>query len=191
MINNTPRITSGEFRSRKLKLPKFDDLRIVRDLVRQAIFMIIGDKIKGARVMDLFAGSGVLGFESLSRGAAFVDFVDENYSCSQTILENANTLKVSEKIASHQIKAIGFVGNTYEKYDVVFLDPFYEDHKHKFLLQLTFDALKDDGIVVFLHGGTDIKDLIKSIPFEVYDERKYSKTIVTYLRKKQAEITQL
>lgn len=191
MIANSPRITSGELRSRKLKLPKFDELKIVRDLVRQAIFMIIGNKIKEARVLDLFAGSGVLGFESLSRGAAFVDFVDENYSCSQTILENANTFKLSEKVASHQVKAIGFAGNTYEKYDIVFMDPFYEDHKHKFLLQLTFDALNDDGIVVFLHGGTDIKELIKTINFEIYDERKYSKTVVTYLRKKKKEITSL
>lgn len=186
MILNSPRITSGEFRSRKLKLPKFSDLRIVRDLVRQAIFMIIGDKIKDAVVLDLFAGSGVLGFESLSRGAKFVDFVDENYSCAQTILENAKTLGVSEQIASHQTKAIGFVGNSYEKYNVVFLDPFYEDHKHKFLLQLIYDSLEDNGIVVFLHGGTDIKELIQNIPLEVYDERKYSKTIVTFLKKKES-----
>lgn len=184
MILNSPRITSGEYRSRKLKLPKFNDLRIVRDLVRQAIFMIIGDKVKEAIVMDLFAGSGVLGFESLSRGAKFVDFVDENYSCSQTILENAKSLGVSDQVASHQTKAIGFVGNAYEKYDIVFLDPFYEDHKHKFLLQLIYDSLNDGGIIVFLHGGTDIKELIQNIPLEVFDERKYSKTIVSFLRKK-------
>jgi 16S rRNA (guanine966-N2)-methyltransferase len=185
MILNSPRISSGEFRSRKLKLPKFSELRVVRDLVRQAIFMIIGEKIENAKVLDLFAGSGILGFESLSRGAKFVDFVDENYSCSQTILENAKTLGVSEKIASHQIKAIGFVGNAYEKYDIVFLDPFYEDHKHKFLLQLIFDSLEDEGIVIFLHGGTNIQELIQNIPFEVFDERKYAKTIVTFLRKKK------
>lgn len=184
MILNSPRITSGEFRSRKLKLPKFSDLRIVRDLVRQAIFMIIGDKVIDAKVMDLFAGSGVLGFESLSRGAKFVDFVDENYSCAQTILENAKTLGVSEKIASHQTKAIGFVGNAYDKYDIVFLDPFYEDHKHKFLLQLIHDTLEDNGIIVFLHGGTNIKELISNIPLEIYDERKYSKTVVTFIKKK-------
>lgn len=184
MILNSPRISSGELRNRKLKLPKFNELRVVRDLVRQAIFMIIGEKIIDARVLDLFAGSGILGFESLSRGAKFVDFVDENYYCSQTILENAKTLGVSEKIASHQIKAIGFVGNAYEKYDVVFLDPFYEDHKHKFLLQLIHDSIEDDGIVVFLHGGTNVSELIQSIPFEIIDERKYAKTIVTFLKKK-------
>lgn len=184
MIFNSPRITSGTLRNRKLKLPKFNELRVVRDLVRQAIFMIIGDKIEGARVADLFAGSGVLGFESLSRGAKFVDFVDENYSCSQTILENAKTLGVSEQIESHQTKAIGFIGNIYEKYDIVFLDPFYEDHKHKFLLQLIHDSLEDNGIVVFLHGGTDISSLIQSIPFEIFDERKYAKTRVTFLKKK-------
>lgn len=184
MIINLPRITSGELRGRKLKLPRFSELRIVRDLVRQAIFMIIGEKIKNARVMDLFAGSGSLGFESLSRGARFVDFVDENYSCTQTLLENIKLLGLEEKSAVHHSKAIGFAGNTYENYDIVFMDPFYEDHKHKFLLQLAHDSLKDDGIIVFFHGGTDITELIKNIPLEIYDERKYSKTIVTFIRKK-------
>ena len=184
MIFNSPRITSGELRSRKLKLPKFNELRVVRDLVRQAIFMIIGDKIQDAYVLDLFAGSGVLGFESLSRGAKYVDFVDENYSCSQTILENAKTLGVSDSIGSHQMKAIGFVGNAYEKYDIVFLDTFYDDHKHKFLLQLIHDSLNDGGIVIFLHGGTNITELIQNINLEIFDERKYSKTVVTFLRKK-------
>lgn len=188
MFANNPRITSGEFRNRKLKLPKNPNLRYVRDMVRQAIFMIIGDKIENSTVLDLFSGSGVLGFEALSRGAEYVDFVDENYSSIQTTNENAHTLGVIEKIGTHHTKAITFTSNTEKSYDIVFLDPFYEDRHHKFLLQLISEVLKPEGIIVFLHGGADISKLIENLNYEIFDERKYSLTHVTFLRIKRNNI---
>jgi 16S rRNA (guanine(966)-N(2))-methyltransferase RsmD len=182
MLENSPRITSGEFRSRKLRLPKHPNLKYVKDMVRQAVFMIIGEKIVGSKVLDLFSGSGILGFESLSRGAEFVDFVDENFSSIETTKINAKDLKVEDKIEAHQTKSITFTGNTDKTFDIVFLDPYYEDKNHKFLLQLISENLNSEGIVVFLHGGTDIKELIQNLKYEIYDERKYGSTYVTFLR---------
>jgi 16S rRNA (guanine(966)-N(2))-methyltransferase RsmD len=182
MLENSPRITSGEFRNRKLRLPKHPNLKFVKDMVRQAVFMIIGDKIINSNVLDLFSGSGVLGFESLSRGASFVDFVDENYSSIETTKINAHDLKVEDQIDTHQTKAITYCGNTEKKFDIVFLDPYYEDRHHKFLLQLVSENLNSEGIVVFLHGGTDITELIQNLPYEIYDERKYGSTIATFLK---------
>lgn len=185
MLENSPRITSGEFRSRKLRLPKHPNLKYVKDMVRQALFMIIGDKIIDSKVLDLFSGSGVLGFEALSRGAGFVDFVDENFSSIETTKVNAHDLKVEDKIDTHQTKAITFTGNTEKSFDIVFLDPYYEDRHHKFLLQLIAENLNPEGIVVFLHGGTDINELIQNLNYEVYDERKYGSTFVTFLKIKE------
>lgn len=182
MLENSPRITSGEFRSRKLRLPKHPNLKYVKDIVRQAIFMIIGEKIIDAKVLDLFSGSGIIGFESLSRGADFVDFVDENYSSIETTKINAHDLKVEDKIEAHHTKSITYCGNTDKNFDIVFLDPYYEDRHHKFLLQLISENLNPGGIIVFLHGGTDIKELIQNLNYEIYDERKYGSTIVTFLR---------
>jgi 16S rRNA (guanine966-N2)-methyltransferase len=182
MLENSPRITSGEFRSRKLRLPKHPNLKYVKDIVRQAIFMIIGEKIIDAKVLDLFSGSGIIGFESLSRGADFVDFVDENYSSIETTKINAHDLKVEDKIEAHHTKAITYCGNTDKNFDIVFLDPYYEDRHHKFLLQLISENLNPEGIIVFLHGGTDIKELTQNLNYEIYDERKYGSTIVTFLR---------
>lgn len=185
MLSNTPRISSGDLRNRKLKLPRNNpNLRFVRDMIRQAVFMIIGNKIQNARVLDLFSGSGVLGFEALSRGAEFVDFVDENKSSIEATKENAFALKVDDKTEAHNTKAITFTGNTEKRFDVVFLDPFYEDRHHKFLLQLISEILNPEGIIVFFHGGNDIKELIKNLSLEIYDERKYSLTTVTFLRNK-------
>ena len=182
MLENSPRITSGEFRSRKLRLPKHPNLKYVKDMVRQAIFMIIGDKIENSAVLDLFSGSGILGFEALSRGASFIDFVDENYSSIETTKVNAHVLKVEDKIDTHQTKAITFCGNTGKNFDIVFLDPYYEDRHHKFLLQLISENLNPEAIIVFLHGGTDIKELIQNLPYEIYDERRYGATFATFLR---------
>lgn len=184
MLSNSPRITSGELRNRKLKLPKNPNLRFVRDMVRQAIFMIIGEKVEGASVLDLFSGSGILGFEALSRGAEYVDFVDENYSSIQTTKENAHALGVDDKVEAHQAKTISFTSNTEKSYDIVFLDPFYEDRHHKFLLQLISEVLNPGGVVVFLHGGTDITKLIENLNYEIVDDRKYSLTQVTFLKLK-------
>lgn len=185
MLENSPRITSGEFRSRKLRLPKHPNLKYVKDMVRQAVFMIIGDKINNSQVLDLFSGSGVLGFESLSRGASFVDFVDENYSSIETTKINAHDLKVEDMIDTHQTKAITYCGNTDKKFDIVFLDPYYEDRHHKFLLQLVSENLNYGGIVVFLHGGTDIKELTQNLNYEIYDERRYGSTYVSFLKLKE------
>lgn len=185
MLSNTPRISSGDLRNRKLKLPRNNpNLRFVRDMIRQAVFMIIGDKIENSKVLDLFSGSGILGFEALSRGAEFVDFVDENKSSIEATKENAFALRVDSKVEAHNTKAITFAGNTEKRYDIVFLDPFYEDRHHKFLLQLISEILNPGGIVVFFHGGNDIKELIKNLNLEIYDERKYSLTTVTFLRNK-------
>jgi len=185
MLSNTPRISSGDLRNRKLKLPRNNpNLRFVRDMIRQAVFMILGDKIQNAKVLDLFSGSGILGFEAISRGADFVDFVDENKSSIEATKENAFSLKVEDKAEAHNTKAITFAGNTEKRYDLVFLDPFYEDRHHKFLLQLISEILNPEGIIIFFHGGNNIKELIKNLNLEIFDERKYSLTTVTFLRNK-------
>lgn len=187
MIEEKPRITAGDLKNKKLKIPNFPDLRVVRDKVRQAIFMILETKIKNAKVADIFSGSGSLGFESISRGAKSVDFVDENYSCARTLEENAKLLKVSDKIIVHHTKALGFLANTSEKFDIIFLDPFYEDVKHKFLVKLAEESLNTDGLIVFLHQNADIEELIEKTDLEAVDERKYGKTTVTFLKKKSID----
>ncbi len=184
MINLNPRITSGDFKNRKLKLPNFSDLRIVKDKVRQAIFNLIGDRVKSAKVADVFAGSGSLGFECLSRGAGSVEFIDENYSCIRTITENAKILGVLDKIYTQHTKAIGFLGNTQDKFDLIFLDPFYKDTKHKFLLKLAEEALNPEGLIIFLHREINIKDLILNINLDIIEERNYGQTYLTILKKK-------
>lgn len=182
MLDNLPRITSGEFKNFKLKISKNASLKFVRDKVRQAIFMILQDRVLEADVLDLFAGTGVLGFEALSRGANYVDFVEENYNNSESLKHNVNQLKLDDRAEVHKTKAITFSGNTEKKYDLIFVDPFYDDVNHKFLLSILSETLKENGVIIFLHGGLDIENQIKTTDLGIALEREYGKTKVTFLK---------
>lgn len=182
MLDNLPRITSGDFKNFKLKISKNASLKFVRDKVRQAIFMILQDRVLEADVLDLYAGTGVLGFEALSRGANYVDFVEENYNNSESLKYNTHQLKLDDRAEVHKTKAITFAGNTEKKYDLIFVDPFYDDVNHKFLLSILSETLKENGVVIFLHGGLDIENQIKTTDLGIALEREYGKTKVTFLK---------
>ena len=113
--------------------------------------------------------------------------VDENYSCVRTLEENAKLLNVSDKIVVHQSKAIGFLGNTGDKFDIIFLDPFYQDVRHKFLLKLAEESLEEGGVIVFLHENADMPSLIEKVNLEIVDERNYGQTTVSFLKRKSID----
>lgn len=182
MLENVPRITSGEFKNFKLKISKNATLKFVRDKVRQAIFMILQERVIDADVLDLYAGTGILGFESLSRGANFVDFVEENYNNSESLKTNIHQMKLSDSAEVHKTKATTFAGNTEKKYNLIFVDPFYDDIHHKFLLSILSETLKEDGVIIFLHGGLDIKEQIKTTNLGIALEKEYGRTKITFLK---------
>lgn len=89
------RIVAGDLRGRRIEVPEGDSVRPTPDRVREALFSILGDRTAGARVADLFAGTGALGFEALSRGAAHVTFVEADPSVRRIIVANASALGVA------------------------------------------------------------------------------------------------
>ena len=82
------RVSSGIVKNKKLKIPEIEDFRAVQEIAKSAVFSIIGDKINGAVCLDIFAGSGNMGIEALSRGAEWCDFVDNNGISVEVIKEN-------------------------------------------------------------------------------------------------------
>ncbi len=133
-LNNRPtksqlRIIGGQFRGRKLSFESAQGLRPTLDQVRETLFNWLSADIHEAKCLDLFAGSGALGFEALSRGAASITFVDNNTNAINNIQNNLHILCANQlKNQSHCIKqtAEHFLKNTNEQYDIVFLDPPYE-----------------------------------------------------------------
>ena len=88
------RVIAGLYRHRELKMPKSNLTRPTKDMVKGAVFNALGVKINEAVVLDLFAGSGALGIEAISRGAKFTYFVDSSLDAKETILTNLNNLKI-------------------------------------------------------------------------------------------------
>jgi len=120
------RIIAGEFKGRRLKTPASNKVRPTADRVREAWFSILQQSIPAARVLDLFSGSGALGFEALSRGAVSVDFVETQRASLAVLKANTETLKVEDRVTIHRMDAVRFAGRLQPaQYDVAFADPPY------------------------------------------------------------------
>ncbi len=120
------RIVAGEFGGRRLVMPKDSRVRPTADRVREAWMSILGDDLIDARVLDLFAGSGALGLEALSRGAGSVTFVELNPPSLKALRENIVSLGVEEVATVHRGDAMRFVERLAGKeFDVVLADPPY------------------------------------------------------------------
>src|SRR5216117_3884371 len=119
------RIIAGEFKGRRIKTPT-GKVRPTSDRVREAWFSILQQSLPAARVLDLFAGSGALGFEALSRGAVSVDFVENGKASLAAIRDNATTLNVGDRVTIHRSDALRFAERLQPAlYDVAFADPPY------------------------------------------------------------------
>jgi 16S rRNA (guanine966-N2)-methyltransferase len=120
------RVVAGTYRGRSLKAPKGEQTRPTSDRVREALFSILGETVSEARVLDLFAGSGALGIEALSRGAATVTFVDSAHAAIRAINENLESLELeAEVIRLPVLRALGCTPVATRQYDLVFIDPPY------------------------------------------------------------------
>jgi 16S rRNA (guanine966-N2)-methyltransferase len=120
------RIVAGRFGGRRLVVPKDARVRPTADRVREAWMSILGDTLHDARVLDLFAGSGALGLEALSRGAASVSFVELNPSSLRALEQNITTLGVQDAVTVHRGDAMRLAERLPEHaFDVVLADPPY------------------------------------------------------------------
>ena len=176
------RIIAGKYRGRKLYAPKGWQIRPTADRAREAIFNILGDRVRGARVADLFAGTGAMGLEALSRGAAQAVFVDSQPAALAAIRRNLETLGLDEPrvIKADLSRGVGPLAET-GPFDLIFMDPPYA----KDILSLVLARLKQGelaaagGLAVVEHGGGQ-EDLLAS-GWKLMDERRYGRARVCFL----------
>ena len=166
------RIIAGEFKGRRIKTPA-GKVRPTSDRVREAWFSILQQSIPEARVLDLFAGSGALGFEALSRGAVSVDFVDNSKASLATIRDNATTLNVGDRVTIHRSDALLFAERLQPAlYDVAFADPPYANEDAARLAEL-FRATPFAQVFSIEHAAD------RTIPGD--ETRRYGDTAITLL----------
>lgn len=124
------RIVAGEFRGRRIEAPPGRSTRPTREAVREAWFNVLGDRVAGARVLDLFSGSGALGFEALSRGAAHVHFVESDRAVLAVLRRNIEALGVGSRTEVSRADAMGLVALPERVaaglWDLVLADPPYD-----------------------------------------------------------------
>ncbi|HPC37998.1 MAG: 16S rRNA (guanine(966)-N(2))-methyltransferase RsmD [Spirochaetota bacterium] len=174
------RIIGGRFKGRKISVPP-TDLRPTISMVKEAVFDIIDDKIKGAIVLDLFAGSGNYGIEAFSRGAKQVDFVDRNGKSCKTIKENLKELGLKANVFSLDFR--NFLKRWNCSYDFIFASPPYFLGFEDEILNCIFkyQRLKEDGILflqIFKKIDPDLSNFI------ILDERRYGITKLYILKNK-------
>lgn len=173
------RVISGAARGRKLKEPMGADIRPTTDMVKESIFNIIQFDIEGRDVLDLFAGTGQLGIEALSRGARHCEFVDESNASLQVVRENLRHTKLDGSASVVRSDSIAFLKRA-GKYNIIFLDPPYESEiLRKALKNINeFDILKENGIIV-CESRLDYEMPELEPPYMKRKEYKYGKIKIT------------
>ena len=175
------RIVAGKYRHRNIIYP--DDAthtRPTKDRVREAIFSAIGD-ISDARTLDLYAGSGAMGIEALSRGASHVTFVDISPIAIKTIKANLDSLKVSpneyEIIKDKDINALEFLKQKGNKFDLIILDPPYEEGQYELIIEKMreLDLISENAILV-LEANRLVK--LENIEYSRNKEYHYGEIMV-------------
>jgi len=183
------RITSGEFRNRKLQVPK-QDVRPAADRVREAVFSMLGNWIEGRRVLDLYAGTGSYGLEAISRGAAIAEFVEGDRNVARILQQNIDHCGVPLKSARVHLERVeAFLGRTtaVAPFDLVFADPPYAESTSGELLQNTLQALegrpmvKPEGFLVFELPRTVDAQVAEA--WELVRDRKYGKSRILLYRR--------
>ena len=123
--SNAVRITGGEWRSRVIRVPAAANLRPTPDFVRERLFNWLGQDLSGKRCLDLFAGSGALGFEALSRGAAEVVMVESSRLVHRNLRATADELGAGQRLRLVPGDALHFLASPPRGFDIVFVDPPY------------------------------------------------------------------
>lgn len=185
------RITTGKFKGRNIKMPKH--IRPTQNKVRKAIFDILGD-IVGLSFLDLFAGSGAIGLEALSRGVGKVVFVESNKVCIRIIKYNLFTFELKHRpistLPSFMViwqdteRALRRLEQGKERFDIIFLDPpYYQDLAKKTLKSLSlYDILAPNGIIICQHFKRDIlPEEIESL--RLIKQAKYGDTFLSFYKK--------
>lgn len=180
------RVISGIARGTKLKTIENISTRPTLDRVKESLFNILQDKIKGSCVLDLFAGSGALGIEALSRGAKKAYFCDKNYDAIKVIKENLIKTNLINKSIIFNCDYANAIRKIDEKLSIVFLDPPYKlDFAVKSINELIkYNLLTKDSLIIIETDeiNRDIEEVKKIESVEIIDTRKYGRANLIFIK---------
>lgn len=179
------RIIAGKYKSRILKSLTHEGTRPTADRVREALFSKVQNDINNGIVLDLFSGTGALGFEALSRGAKEVYLVDINKKSCDLIHENNELLGESANIINSDFMlALNAFANQNLQFNVIFLDPPYKTNlaEEALVVIAKNNLLLENGVIVFEHDREKL-NVVMPEGLIIYDQKKYGNTYLTYITK--------
>jgi len=182
------RVISGKARGTKLSSIESLSTRPTLDRVKESLFNIIQNNLRGAVVLDLFAGSGQLGIEALSRGADKAYLCDINRDAAKMIKQNLEKTKLKDKavVINEDYKKALRTLNTNEKFDIIFIDPPYkEDIAVDSIIDIIHESrLKENGIMIIETDEIerDLREINKIENIKIIDQRKYGRASLIFIK---------
>ena len=179
------RVITGLAKGRRLEELPGLATRPTTDRVKEGLFSAIQFDIEGRRVLDLFAGTGQLGIEALSRGAAFCDFVDSAPAALKVVQKNVRSCGFEDRSACHGKDSTAFLNGRREKYGLIFLDPPYASGNLERAMELisTIDIVVENGIMVCESPADHVLPELPA-PYEKGREYRYGKIKFTLYRRR-------
>ena len=183
------RVIAGSARSVPLITPKGLETRPTSDQIKETLFNMLQGYVEGSNFLDLFAGSGQIGVEALSRGAGRAVVIEQDKEALRIIIENINNLSLENKCRAYKndvFRAIEILDRKNEKFDIIFMDPPYKENISAQTIEKISESniLSEEGIIISEHSTYEkLENTIGN--FVKYDERDYNKKIISFYRLKE------
>lgn len=178
------RIIGGTYRGRKLFPPKDYEIRPTGDRVKEALFNILQMRIRGAEFLDVFAGSGAIGIEAISRGANST-FLESSNEAVKLIKQNLSLISSTARVIhGNSVDSIPMLYKQGARFDIIYIDPPYKSGLDTIVLQmlLKYPIINNNALIIVEHNCTrDITQDLKG--YLVKDSRKYKDTCLTFLER--------
>lgn len=165
------KIRSGYLKNSNLAVPKIAEP--VKGIVKQSLFNYLAEFVEEKVIIDLYAGSGNIGFEAISRGAKYAVLVETDYEAVKCLNENVKKLNLEDKVEVEVKDALKFIEHSPEKFDIIFSDPPYNSPTNH-LLNTVNKIIDDKGIFVYFHKST--KDVLEVKNMKLVRTKKFGKS---------------
>ena len=185
------RVIAGDAKGTRLEAPKGQETRPTLDRVREALFSILGAKVAEARVLDLYAGTGAIGIEALSRGAGYCEFVENDAQCAALVRRNVEVARVGPHAKVRRLRLpeeISKIGRGSEGFDLIYADPPFNFEEYALICDelMRFNLLNPDGILIVEH---DSRSSLANCSRELtcFREARYGATCLSFFSARQGE----
>lgn len=181
------RVIAGMYGGRKLDAPRGRTTHPMGERVRSALFNTIMSELPSAEVLDVFAGTGAVGFEALSRGARRVEAIENSRLAQKVISNNIESLGLEDEYKLFRGRVSSYISTHPDaRFDIIFVDPpYYQINEHLSTIEKLFGLLKPEGLMVLSKPGNS-ESLVQPNGIVVVDNRSYGEAHLIYYRRKSA-----